>query len=192
MICVFVHFAVVKVVDKNDTAILAVNLIWNWSGVLLRQCSSLREMSCSEEQSVKQNHKQCRVLLKRQQDPHCLWFLTSETALLPQSTKTSSGSLEGVCRRSGVFGPYHDWRKPRILVHGLGVSHFSLLQFGVVFLDLGQVVSEEVLTADFFNRRAVFHLVWVFRKLNLNWVHCSWKGAFGKGKVAAKAKQRIN
>jgi hypothetical protein len=42
---------------------------------------------------------------------------------------------------------------------GLGVSHFSLLQFGVVFLDLGQVVSEEVLTADFFNRRAVFHLV---------------------------------
>jgi hypothetical protein len=41
----------------------------------------------------------------------------------------------------------------------LGVSHFSLLQFGVVFLDLGQVVSEEALTADFFNRRAVFHLV---------------------------------
>jgi hypothetical protein len=45
------------------------------------------------------------------------------------------------------------------LVHGLGVGHFSLLEFGIVFRDLGHVVFEDELTADFFNRRTVRFLV---------------------------------
>jgi hypothetical protein len=45
------------------------------------------------------------------------------------------------------------------LVHGLGVGHFSLLELGIVFRDLGHVVFEDELTADFFNRRTVRFLV---------------------------------